>query len=113
MTVTEVKALLNETTTTYDDFWEDLIPELEQYAREYTNDENLMFNSASVKLFVSRACKYLASSAATALGTGIKSEKLGDYGIEYVSAATAGSNQAAFPADVLAYLEPYRRPRWA
>lgn len=113
MTLTEVKALLNETTTTYDDFYETLIPELEQYAREYTNDENLMFNSASVKFFVAKGCKYMASAAATALGTGIESEKLGDYSITYASAAAQGNNWAAFPADVLAYLEPYRRPRWA
>ena len=113
MTVVEVKALLNETSTTYDDFWENLIPELEQYAREYTSDETLMFNSASVKMFISRACRYLGSSAAAAVTMGIEQEKLGDYAITYFGGVGENNKRDAFPADVLAYLEPYRRPRWA
>lgn len=107
MTVTEVKALLNETTTTYDDFYETLIPELEQYAREYTNDEKLMFNSASVKLFVAKGCQWLGRN----IISGVQAESLGDYSITYASAQTAIAT-GAFPADVLAYLNRYRRPQW-
>ena len=105
MTLTEVKALLNETTTTYDDFYETLIPELEQYAREYTNDENLMFNSASVKFFVAKACQWLGKNVSAA----VKEETLGDYSITYAISEVA---QGTLPADVLAYLTPHRRVRW-
>lgn len=112
MTVVEVKALLNETSTTYDAYWENLIPELESYAREYTNNEDLMFTTG-VKLFIAKACNYLASGAATAISNGIEREQLGDYQVQYFGGMGENNKRQAYPADVLAYLEPYRRPRWA
>jgi len=105
LTLNEVKALINETSTTYDDYYEALIPELEQYAREYTNDEDLMFTSATVKLFIAKACEYLGRGVAT----GVQSETLGDYSVTYALGQVA---VGAFPGEVLAYLNTYRRPRW-
>ena len=107
MTVVEVKALLNETTTTNDDFYEALIPELEAYAREYTNDEDLPFTT-SVKLFVAKACQWLSKGNVS----GVEEEALGDYRVTYAQASEQVA-QSAFPGDVLAFLNTYRRVRWA
>lgn len=104
MTLTEVKALLNETSTTYDTFYEDLIPELEAYAREYTNDEDLPFTTA-VKLFVAKACEWLGRD----IISGVKEEALGDYRVAY---AETQIGTGTFPKDVLAYLNIHRRIRW-
>lgn len=105
MTATEVKALLNETSTTYDDYYETLIPELEAYAREYCNDEDLPFTT-SVKLFVARACKWFSASGGA---VGVAEETLGDYSVTYAQEQIA---QGTFPPEILAYLNRYRRPQW-
>lgn len=100
MTLTEVKNLLGITSTDKDVFYGNLIPELESFAREFCNNEDLIFTTG-VKFFVAKACQYAERQS------GIASEQLGDYSVTY--AVSPG----AFPPELLAYLYPYRRPFWA
>jgi hypothetical protein len=105
MTLTEVKALLNVSTTTLDAYWEDLIPELEGFAREYTHDDNLA-EKYGFRFFVAKACEWMGKS----VGLGVESETLGDYSVTY---AKGRIRKGEFPPDVLAWLDKDRRPRWA
>jgi hypothetical protein len=105
MTLTEVKALLNVTTTTLDTFYETLIPELEQYAIEYTNDDDINA-TIGYKMFIAKACEWLGK----AVGAGVEQEQLGDYSVTYAKGAV---ERGELPPDVLGWLKQHRRVRWA
>jgi len=100
MTATEVKAILNETSTTYDTYFATIVPLLQEYVCDYCNNDEL---GAGMKVAVAQLARLDISSGSAA---GIQSEKLGDYSITY--GAVSGTS-ADWPAEIKSLLRPYKR----
>lgn len=109
MTRNEVKTLIRTTSTDLDSFIDAEIPLLEDYVKNYCNDNFLVETSAGstsyytdlplgVKRYIARKIKADSCNI-----IGVMSERLGDYSVDY-------SNSNGSVSDpLLALLNPYRK----
>lgn len=77
MTLLEVKALLNITSTEYDTLYENLLPSVEDTTKELCNDTFENYMPEGVKLFIAKKLETYSKEQ------GASSEKLGDYSISF------------------------------
>ena len=79
MTLKEVKAILNITSTEYDAEYQELLNPMEDWVKEYCNDDFEKYMPEGVKLFIAKKIQIFSQDR------GGNSESLGDYSISYGS----------------------------
>jgi hypothetical protein len=79
MTLKDVKSLLNISSTEYDAYYKELIEPVEDWTKNYCNDDFDKFMPSGVKLFIAKKIEAYEKEH------GANSESLGDYSINYGS----------------------------